>query len=416
MRRFLCLLFMSLGVAPFSCAPGPRVEPIALPAHGTPPRFERVLVYPGGGFQFAMFLGMLDGLESQGERPDVVIGSCGGAVAAAIATTIGSSAERKAFVESPAFFRVLRSATVEDTGLGAVLGRLWSLNWHQWFGDRVPDVFNGTLVSLPARVPVPVLDRPFGASGIRAVIVAARVKFQPAEVGNPRNGRKLYQEVFFTDAETAGDLGGFDSPIARLFPESAVGGATEVIRDRHPGEAARVSITDPFYLNPVALDDGHYYLTGAIDLYPVEVAQRLAKRILMPFPSGFKSFAERKAIKNTFDYDNTRRLQYVTGGSVARWIDISDADRLYAEHGFDPRFHVWSLSVKSGVPEGYEEYRRAVQAQWAYGRERAIQALREPENSKAHIRVLDDTNTTPDIRCQVRREACQGPLLPGSNR
>jgi hypothetical protein len=241
-----------LATLPLACAGGVLAEPAAVPALREAPPFERGLVLPGGGFQFAMFLGMLEGLELQGERPDVVVGSCGGGVAAAIATTIASPAERRALIESREFFEILRSASVQNAGLGSVLGKLWSLHWRRWVGDGLPNVFSDTLVHLPAHLPVPELDRPFGTSGIRGVIVAARVKFQPDEVGAPQNGRKPYQQVFFTDADTAGHLRGLESPIARLFPDSAVQATTEAILGRRPGVAARLSVADPFYVKGVS--------------------------------------------------------------------------------------------------------------------------------------------------------------------
>lgn len=415
MRKLLCTVLSSLIVLLLAFSSRPRAAAMAVPAAREDPRLGRALVFPGGGFQFAIFLGMLDALEAHGERPDLVIGTCGGAVAAAIATTIGSSAERRAFVESYEFFQILRSAAVRDAGLPRVLARLWDLNRPPYFASGLPNVFTDTLVYVPPRLPTPQLDKPFGASGIRAVIVAARVGFQPADVGMRWNGQKLYQQVFFTDPDTARSLRGFESPIARLFPDSAVSSETDVIPGLRPSVASRMGITDPFYVNPVLLEDGHYYLTGAIDLYPVETAQRLAKSVLMPFRSGFKSFVERKAVQNTFGYDNNTRLRYITSGFTARWIDTSDVERLYDRHGFDPRFHLWSLSVKSGVPESYERYRQGVRAQWEYGRARASEALKQPENSNAHIRVMDDSNTTRELRCRLGRENCQEPFPPGPN-
>ncbi len=408
-RRSLWILAVLIGL-PAASPPRGRAETITIPAPAEDPRLERVLVFPGGGFQFAMFLGMLDGLASQGERPDVVIGTCGGSVAAAIATTIPSSADRLAFLESVEFFRVLRGASLQNGGLASVLARLWRLSRAGSSADGVPDLFGDTLLSLPPRVPANELERPFASSGIRAVILAGRAGFQPAEVGRPRDGRKLYRQVFFTDPGTAALLAGLQSPIARRFPDSAVELETAVIRDRPPSVAARVGITDPFYVNPVRLDDGHYYLTGAIDLYPLETARHLGKKVYMPFPSGFKSFVERKAIQATFGYDNNERLREVTSGSVARWIDISDAEHMYDQHGFDPQFHLWSLSARARVPASYDEYRRRIRAQWEYGRQRALQAVGQPPQSQTHIRVMDDNNTSREARCRLGREDCQEPF------
>lgn len=413
MRRFPIHILLFLLVIPLAPVPLSRAETVAsqpAPSAGRDARFARVLVFPGGGFQFAMFLGMLDALESQGRRPDVVIGTCGGGIAAAIATAIPTSAERRALVESEEFFRLLGRVKMGNTSLFSALARVWYMHRIGWFSDSLPNIFTETLLSVPPELSLPALDRPFASSGMRAVIIAARLAFGPSDAGKPRRGRKVYRQVYFTDPDTAQLLRGLQSPIAQLYPDSAVELETAVDERQLPMVAARLGVTDPYYVNPIALADGQYYLTGAIDIQPLETAHRLGREVFIPFSAGSGRSVERRAFLSTFQYDFNVRLRHGTSGQATYWIDTSDSAMMHDEYGFDPRLDVFSLSVKMRIPERFEEYRQKIRGQWEYGWQRAMEALGRPENSKAHIRMMDDTNTNRDVRCRLRPDECQEPI------
>jgi hypothetical protein len=57
---------------------------------------------------------------------------------------------------------------------------------------------------------------------------------------------------------------------------------------------------------------------------------------------------------------------------------------LNAQAGFNPQ--VGLTGISSGVPKSYDEYVKKAQAQWEFGRERAIEAMEQPPGSKRHIR------------------------------
>ena len=61
------------------------------------------MVFDGGGFRTAMFLGMLKGAEETGHTPDIIIGTCGGSIPAAIAHSIVGSDRQLEFVQSKPF-------------------------------------------------------------------------------------------------------------------------------------------------------------------------------------------------------------------------------------------------------------------------------------------------------------------------
>jgi predicted acylesterase/phospholipase RssA len=366
-------------------------------AEQSPVRYRRALVFPGGGFQTAIFLGMLEEAENQGQAPDVVVGSCGGAIAATIANILSTNEERRAFLESREFYELLQSNKLEYT---SIFYGLWNVSKFVLdrlpFNDRVPNLFDGPLLAMPKEFVAPTLNKPFLTSGIRAVIIASRMHFSPEDVGNPRDGKKLLQEVFFTDEETAGLLRSVQSEIGTNFPESSVMQDTDVVLGVMPLVAARASVADPYYVTPIQID-GYYYMTGAIDLYPLNVAHRLANIVLMPFSSGFDSI-ERYGYHSAYRYEINEQLRRVTSKQATHWIDFSDQSEIYARYGFNPRPNWSMLEIQSRLPDNYDEYVERVRQLWQYGRERMREALQTEENSKAHIRKMDDGNTYPSLR------------------
>lgn len=371
-------------------------------AEQSPNRYRRALVFPGGGFQTAIFLGMLEEAENQGQAPDVVIGSCGGAIAATIANILSTNEERRAFLESREFYELLQSTKLEYT---SIFYGLWNVSKFVMdrlpFNDRVPDLFDEPLLAVPKEFVAPTLNEPFLTSGIRAVIIASRMHFNPEDVGNPRGNKKLFQEVFFTDEMTANLLRGVQSEIGTNFPESSVMQETDVVLGVMPLVAARAGVANPYYITPIQIN-GYYYMTGAIDLYPMDVAHTLADIVLMPFSSGF-DFIDRHGYYSAYRYEVNEQLRRVTSKQATHWIDISDQSEIYARYGLNPRPNWSMLAIQSGLPDNYNEYVDRVRQLWQYGRQRMREALQTQENGKAHIRNMDDGNTYPSLRDALGR-------------
>ena len=138
-------------------------------------------------------------------------------------------------------------------------------------------------------------------------------------------------------------------------------------------------------------------MSGAIDLYPLNVAQSLAYTVLMPFSSGFDTI-EGHGYYSAYRYEINDQLRHVTSKQATHWIDFSDQDEIYAQYGFNPRPNWAMLKIQSQLPDNYDEYVERVRQLWQYGRERMREALQTEQNSKAHIRKMDDGNTYPSLR------------------
>jgi hypothetical protein len=68
-------------------------------------RYERCMVLAGGGFRFGYYLGMHAAAVDAGQEPDLLLATCGGAVAGAIIRNLPDSAARKAWVASPQLYQ-----------------------------------------------------------------------------------------------------------------------------------------------------------------------------------------------------------------------------------------------------------------------------------------------------------------------
>ena len=71
------------------------------------------MVLSGGGFRFGIYLGMYAAARDAGRAPDLVLASCGGAIAAAVIHTLPDPAAQKAWLASI-------HVTVNPQGLAAV--------------------------------------------------------------------------------------------------------------------------------------------------------------------------------------------------------------------------------------------------------------------------------------------------------
>jgi hypothetical protein len=136
--------------------------------------------------------------------------------------------------------RLIRKLSRYQTG--------WQTN-----SDVVPDLFTLALFDDDS-ISLPFWHKPFadrGPDGPHIIVVGATAAFTPNDVETPRRGRKLYHEAYFTDPEVAKLIEGFHSPIAQAYPNSAVALATKIFTDFSVGDAASISIRDPFLMKPL---------------------------------------------------------------------------------------------------------------------------------------------------------------------
>ncbi len=203
-------------------------------------------------------------------------------------------------------------------------------------------------------------------------MVAAQLNYGPDQAGQPLSSKKISQEVFFTDELTADAIRPFTkSPIPQQFPDSLVMNEIAIRTDVTLLSAARASISDPYLVSPMKIGS-KYFITGGIDLYPIELGKDIGDEVIIT-DGGPYDRIEVQAIKNTFGYDPNERRRHVLEQDIDLRIDMTDESNFDKKYGFDPALKmIW---LKNSIPTNRAEFLNKVEHQWKYGHDRAQQAL-----------------------------------------
>lgn len=349
-------------------------------------KYQRCMVMAGGGFRFGYYLGMHAAAEDCGMAPDIILASCGGSLAAAIIHALPDAAQRKQWLASQQMYQFLRGLRVAPhvrplPVLGAALLRGLSRGRAQ----RVPDVFGDYLFELPPVLPLPAPAADAQPHAALA-IVAARVLFDRAQVGQARAGRPLFAEVVFGPERACRLLQGWRAPASDpAWNCGAV--APELLADsRMPvADAVRSSITDMLYFACHA-HGGQHYMGGVIDLFPIEIAHGLARHVTMEAKPAFGQALAIPALRAVLGIDGNARLRHVHGQHAHAWVDTSDISSALRGNGLRKRVDWLGNRLQLEGPPTFEAYVREVEAQWQYGYQRAMEAYAQPAGAGLRLR------------------------------
>jgi hypothetical protein len=370
-------------------------EPGACAACGHP--FRTVVVFPGNSLNVGMFLGMYDAATDCGHAPDLVIGTCGGAIPAAVIGAFPDRAERLAFAQSEEFFGFMRSGEVARSCGSELFVR--ALGWHcRAAGCALtpPAIFGTPVMHLPQRTPIAELNRPFPGSThpTRVIILAGRVheeRFDQCLLGRDE---KLFTETYFTDPQTAAWLSGRISAPAVRFPQSRLSRETGVEAGRTMAQAVRASISDPYIYNLADLGDARY-ISGALNLRPIELAGDLATEVLFPYETTGSDPIGPAAYKSVYEYSWRERERDVVRQYADYWIDFTDVKDALRDGRIQSA--KLDLSCRLGLPRckvveadvTHREFAEKILMQYRFGYDRTVEALRLPRNDRTHIRRPD---------------------------
>jgi sugar (pentulose or hexulose) kinase len=105
-------------------------------------KFKRCMVFAGGGFRFGAYLGMFAAASELNQAPDIVLASCGGAIAAAIIQALPDNAARLAWLCGAPMYRYCSQLQPNpDASLQRVLWRALQRRCSQSLAQRIPDLF-----------------------------------------------------------------------------------------------------------------------------------------------------------------------------------------------------------------------------------------------------------------------------------
>lgn len=369
-------------------------------------KYRRCLVFAGGGFRFGIYLGMYAAARDAGRSPDLLLATCGGAIAAAIIQALPDDVQRKAWLSSPQMYefwgslKAARQATIVRT-----LAQAAQRKFSTGRAARIPDLFNDYLFEVPPPLPLP----PRSASAVSAVsagevsvaTIGGKLLFGPDEVGQLRGQRELFVQTVLCEPRAASLLQGMRSPFANPhWGAHAIAG--EVLTDTTFAleEAARLSITD-FYYFPCHRHGADHYIGGVIDLFPIEVARRLADEVMIEFKAPFDQTFAIPAWRAVLGLDGNQRLCHVNALQAEAWIDTSDIFRALARQQIHKKLDWRRNRIALSLPDSPATYAKYMDDQWQYGYQRALEALQRtaPGDSSRMRQVNRYNRATAGAAC-----------------
>lgn len=357
------------------------------------------MVLAGGGFRFGYYLGMHAAAVDAGRPPDLLLATCGGAIAGAIIAGLPDTASRKAWLMSPrmhTFFSGLRSGP-RASPLRA-LTQVALRRVQRAAASRIPDLYRDYLFEMPANlplpapapVPVPAQPSPHAAAtasqapsasevasahhacGAPALaILGGRLLFGADEAGQARGDRTLYQITLFANERAAALVDGL--PAAMRNWTDTVAPTLHADTTMAVADAARISITDMFYFKAQQANNAHY-TGGAVDLMPIELAHLLAHQVTMEIKQPYDRLLAIPALRAVFGIDGNQRMRHVQAQQAATWIDTSDASTTLRGTGIQKRIDWRRNRIQLVAPGSYDQYAADIETQWRYGYERAQKA------------------------------------------
>lgn len=335
-------------------------------------KYKHCMVLAGGGFRFAYYLGMYAAAEECGDPPDLLLATCGGALAAAIICGLPDHASRKAWLASPQMFEFVRGFTPGpganlSVALAGLVGRAIGRSPRV-----VPDLFQDYMFALPGPLPLPAQAH---SGAPDWAMVGTRMEFGQGDVGRPVGQEPLFTQCLFGNGRVAGLVHGMASPMhATPWGSKLIAPGIDANVDMALDVGARVSMSDVVYF-PCCHHAGRDYSGGLVDLFPIEVAHRLAARVTMERKAPYARFSAAPALRAAFGIDANARLRHVLGQPAHRWVDTSDVASSLRNDcvGKGIRWRTGRFELRP--PTRLADYQAQVDAQWKYGYARARAAF-----------------------------------------
>jgi predicted acylesterase/phospholipase RssA len=345
-------------------------------AHSLAPPFQRCMVLSGGGFRFGMYLGMYAAALNAGRVPDVLLGCCGGAIAASLIHALPDIEAAREWLCAPQMYDFANS--IAATARAAPVTAAWQAAKRAFSGAhaaQIPDVFNDALFELAPQWPLPLPDA--SRAGPALIIIGAKLLFAPSQVGQARAGRKLFQQVLFGSQQALLALAQRPVPHAPLasqpFSDSAVAASVALEAAVPLPTAVHISTADLYYF-PAVRYGGAWYSGGMVDLFPIELAHTLARTVVLERKAPLDRWLSAPAWRAGLGVDGNARLRAVQAQQAEAWIDTRDM-RIALRHAQVQKKLDWRANRIRLVAPSYAQYVRNMHAQWHYGYARAAAAF-----------------------------------------
>ena len=358
--------------------------------------FRRAILFAGLGPDAIVHLGIYDAAIDAGYPPDVIIGTSGGSLAAAMVSGYPDRQQRHALLASREFHEYLLSPCVARNSPYGVM--VQSLGWmarRSPLACRPPKLFCRPVITIPVPKRPAGMEQPFPMDNHRprVIMVAGELTFGPERAVHADG--KYYYETWFTDEQTARFLPQA-SAIGSKYPRSAIHVQAKVVTGVSMAKAARASSSEPYSFRPYCLA-GKHYTGAAINLFPLELAQSIAHEVIVPRSPPTNRLQDTSGY-SAFRYSAQHRQNWVDNADVTFRVHLRDKAEvlkgitLFPQLRFvtnkadlqavsqtecEQRRMLWCPRplVVDNVPEDHEEFLGYVRAMWEFGYQRGMQVF-----------------------------------------
>lgn len=348
-------------------------------------KYELAMIFSGGGSRFGIYGGIYSAFLEKNKCPDIIIGTCGGAMGALIVSAFGTPKKIKEYMQSNELYdficsiKLTKEQKLYKIGSDFLIRALKNQN-----GKYIENIFDKYVVNMPEDLEkyLPTLAKNIELS-IPIAILGTKLLFGKDRVGRKNHGKKIYKKTIFSDKNTSNllrkKLDESDYKESNVFYRSLIESNIEVIDNISMLKASRISMSDMFYVRPI-YNDNSYYLGGAVDLVPIEIAQMIAKDVTIEKKQKYTS-VESLAVNSVFGYNPNERLSEITEYCPKYIVDTTDVPNILKSHYVTSKINWSKFQVELNLPESYERFCEDVDFQWSYGYERGMKALFEKQNN-----------------------------------
>ncbi|MFD2908253.1 patatin-like phospholipase family protein [Flavobacterium ardleyense] len=340
-------------------------------------QFNTAFILSGGGTRLMIYLGMYAALEELQMKPDVLIGTCGGAFATTVINSFSDNASRKEYMKSDEYFKFVTQVQLTKEKKLSRIGLLCLRKIQEKRNAPfIEDVFSKYLVEMKQDLAsyFPTLANTKFSKEIPTILVGSEILFDREMTGQARANKKLYEKVLFTDETTASQINIEKIGVfSENYQKSAVSTSTKIRTDISMLTGTRISVTDMFYVPPVSID-GKYYAGGAIDLIPVELAQHIAKSVIIERKQTY-SPVEEALVRAVLGYSGNQRLASIQAQGLNLQIDTNNIKKELKGHYVKKDINWKKLEIAFSFPKSHKQFRSDMDKQWQYGFNQTIASL-----------------------------------------
>ncbi len=401
--------------------------------------YSRVQLFSGGGARFGYYLGSYAALCEHNLKPDLIIASCGGSLAALLVDIAPEPKQLQALSISQELFEVMRAfqprlpiqannhtrlskpryfpqalkrwlLTKQNQKLShchlndshdSLLAELHNFAMFE-VGDEA--TWLASLMSLKytlqdsADLTAPNTTTDIAVIASRLLSPHASTKsallqellFAPANVvaHSKRLIENMSENVSNNDSENTLESA-FSCP-THAYASQRIAKPVQVVEEWSMVQAVRASMADMYYLQPLQIDSLGWCLGGVINLTPIELASQLGKIVFAETKAPYDKHLALPAIKRIFGFDPNQRLNAVhdfkpthsynrqktfQNNSQIHWLPFADNGQALAGQHVRKRINFRAGLIEPIHPD-YDGFVKQMQAQWQYGYERTCDALK----------------------------------------